>query len=152
MSFLSGPACNCILFSDLNLTPNFQQWQYSNCFEKSWLGFWMVSEYQPASPPTSLYSASCLSTLKCYYRRLSFTQPWAPFGIAPPLSDPPQGFFCSMAPHEQGLLFCVIKETHIECAEMHINFQIILFRVWFDAYKYRAPSGESQDNFSFLQI
>lgn len=61
-------------------------------------------------------------------------------------------FFCSMAPHEQGLLFCVIKETHIECAEMHINFQIILFRVWFDAYKYRAPSGESQDNFSFLQI
>lgn len=38
-------------------------------------------------------------------------------------------FFPCTAPHEPGLLFCVIKETHIECAEMHINFQIILLCV-----------------------
>lgn len=93
--------CNCIILSDLNLTLHFQQWQYSNCFEKSWLSFWMISKYQhppslppslPPPPPASLYSASCLSTMKCYYRRLSFTEPWGLFGIAPPLSDPPQLF------------------------------------------------------------
>lgn len=43
--------CNCILFSDLNLTPHFQQWQYSNCFEKSWLSFWMISKYHHSPRP-----------------------------------------------------------------------------------------------------
>lgn len=136
MSFPSGPGCNCIIFSDPNLTPHFQQWQYSNCFEKSWLGFWMISVYQPPSPPTSLYSASCLSTLKCYYRRLSFTQPWAPFGIAPLLSDPPQVVFFFFFPQHgstwtRSSVLCNQRDTYWVCWDAHQfsnNITLCLFR------------------------
>lgn len=84
---------NCILFTDLNMTPQFQKWQYSNCFEKSWLNFWMISKYHhpPHSTQPLVYfqwsaitnafcSVSCEAYLELFhhcqtYRRL--------FSVAP---------------------------------------------------------------------
>lgn len=122
--------CNCILFSDLNLTPHFQQWQYSNWFEKSWLSFWMISKYHhPPHPPHSTQRPVYLqwSAITDAFRSLNHEAYLELFHHCQTHHS-----FSSRAPDEQGLLFCVIKETHIECSQMHINF-LKLFHVWFGA-------------------
>ncbi len=105
--------CNCILFSDLNLTPHFQQWQYSNCFEKSWLSFWMISKYhRPPHPPHSTQHPVYLqwSAITNAFRSLNHE---AYLELLHHCQTHRR--FFSMVPDEQGLLFWVIKETHIEC-------------------------------------
>lgn len=96
----------------------------------------------PPSPPTSLYSASCLSTMKCYYRRLSFTQPWGLFGIAPPLSDPPP-FFQHGSRWTRSSVLCNQRDTYWVWLDAH-QFSNNIISVWFGACKYHAPSGKAR--------
>lgn len=103
--------CSGILFSDLNLTPHFQQWQYSNCFEKSWLSFSMISKYHhPPYPPHSTKHPVYLqwSAITDAFRSLNHET------YLELLHHCQTGCsFLSMAPDEQGLLFwlCNQKET-----------------------------------------
>lgn len=105
--------CNCIFFSDLNLTLHFQQWQYSNCFEKSWLSFWMLSKYHhPPHPPHSTQHPVYLqwSAITNAFHSLNHE----PYFELLHHCQTHRSFF-SRSRDEQGLRFCVIKETHIEC-------------------------------------
>lgn len=95
--------CNCILFSDLNLTPHFQQWQYCNCFEKSWLSFWRISKYHyPPRPPHSAQHPVYLqwSAITDAFRSLNHEAYLEMLHHC----QTHRRFF-SMAPDEQGLLF-----------------------------------------------
>lgn len=115
---------NCILFTDLNMTPQFQKWQYSNCFEKSWLSFWMISKYHHpphSTQPLVYFQWSAITNAFCSVSREAYLE----------LFHHCQTYrrLFSMAPDEQSCLFlgCNQRDKYWVWRDPHPFSNNILF-------------------------